>query len=67
VSREEIGVLFSGQPKGPCVVRLADCDFSFGVPDNMAPTESTLSGLQFDVGLSLMAADGEWVWLVEIK
>jgi hypothetical protein len=67
VADNEIGVQFSGQPKGVCAVRLEGCKFSFGAPDNMAPSEAELSGLQFDLGLSLISEDGEWVWLVEIK
>jgi hypothetical protein len=67
VSDKEIGVQFSEQLKGVCAVRLEGCDFSFGAPDNMAPSETALTGLQLDVGFSLISEDGEWVWLVEIK
>jgi hypothetical protein len=66
VSEAEIGVRLSGQSKGVCAVRLEGWEFSFGAPDNMAPSETESSGLQFDVGFSLISEDGEWVWLVEV-
>ena len=65
VTPTEIGLRVSGQLRGVATIRLSDCEFFFGAED-IPESEREDSKFRFDTGLSVITADCESLWLLEV-
>lgn len=61
---DAIVLLVSGQSRGLATVNLAGCEFFFG--DDDVPSNDRTIGLRFGVGISLITAESDSVWLLEM-